>query len=110
MEEDEVGFDVEVAEAAEEFFVVGEEVGVEAGGVVEALRMLFADGGGAGEDVELGLVVVVLVVLGEDAHADLVEGRGGEGLEGLGFELRRPDGPRRSRWFRRGSRVSRRRS
>ena len=45
--------------------------------------MLFGDGRGAGEDIELGLVVVVLVVLGEDAHADLVEGRGGEGGEGF---------------------------
>ena len=27
------------------------------------------------EGIELGLVVVVLVALGEDAHADLVEGR-----------------------------------
>lgn len=87
MEEDDVGFDIKVAEAGEEVLEVGEECGVETGGVVDALRVLFAGGGGAGEGVELWLVVVELVGLGEDAHSDLVEGRGGKGGEGLLLHL-----------------------
>ena len=83
MEEDEVGLDVEVAELGEALFEVVEEGGIEVGGVVRAGRAGFR---GSREGVELGLVVVVLVGLGEDAHADLVEGRSAQGIEGLLLE------------------------
>src|SRR5205807_488827 len=79
VEEDEVGLDAERLEVADTLLEVLEEGGVEAGEVVFA-------GGVALEGIIDGLVDVISVAFGEDAHAHLIEWRGAQGGEGLLFE------------------------
>jgi hypothetical protein len=75
MEQDEVGLDAQVVELTDAVLQVPEERGIESGEIPVVRRP-------AVEGVELRLVGVVHEVLGEDAHADLVEGRPGQGAEG----------------------------
>ena len=51
--------------------------------------------------IERRLVVVVLVALGEDAHADLVERRGAQRFERLLLQFLATDASTRSRWCQR---------
>ncbi len=79
MKEDEVGLNAEGLELSDAGFEIGEEFGDEASVIVDA-------GSGAREGIEGRLVAIVLVPLGEDAHAQLVERRLAEGGDGLVLE------------------------
>jgi len=83
MKENEIGLDAESAKIGDALFQMREEGRIGSGEVVDA-------GGRAFEGIKGGLVMVVLVALGKDAHANLVEWSGSQGGKRLllqGFRL-----------------------
>jgi hypothetical protein len=79
VKENDVGLDAEITELGDALLEVAEKRGIKLGEIPRGGRR-------AGEGVEDGLVLVPVVVFGENAEADLVERGGGEGAEGLFFE------------------------
>jgi len=76
MKQDEVCFDPHFAQIGDALLDVGEERGVRPCEVTLARRVAL-------EGIERGLVVVVLIALGKDAHANFVEGRGAQSFKRL---------------------------